>query len=279
MGVLSPAGTRTKRGLEAEIDEDGDLLSLSFKAEEVDFWGKKLQQPAATISFLKPLQPAPAGDDVAYRQCIEEVIERLKFVDRLVRLVTDKDAGRLADAAPGVSFFELSSRGCVESIAVHYRKIFELLVYACWTAFEPRMSMSYNASQIKKIHDTLRKKFPDVHGFMVPIFADTKKPIPTDKLAAFDIDELLKAYDFSSKIVHESGPYRDDVDTKEAWITIANWTKRLQMLLSLHRVQLNATEFLFCANRAATGLHVWIDDESASHAPEGALAGNAKLFL
>ena len=165
------------------------------------------------------------------------------------------------------------------NITVHYRKIFELMIYACWTAFEPRMNISYEMKQLKNINQCLRDKFPDVHTFMIPIYANSFEPIPADRREGFDFDELLQAYNFSSKIVHENGPYRPPFDVKTALDKFVEWNSRLLTVLALHRIQISQTEFVFCRCRADMKVFAWIDNKAPKCVPPGALEAATRQAL
>ncbi|WBL77799.1 hypothetical protein I3J27_33115 [Bradyrhizobium xenonodulans] len=269
--VFGPAGARTLRDLKAEIDGEGDITSLTVEPEDVEYFGTKMSLPAATIRFEKPRFGEPLADLIAYQQCMEQIVSRRTFVHRLFSLADSEEANKIANPEIYVSLFDLSGREIVESMAIHYRKIFELMIYACWTAFEPRMKMSYEANQLKNIHQCLRDKFPAVHTFMVPMFANSFEPIPPDKREGFDFDELLEAYGFSSKIVHETGPYRRPFDVILALHKFVEWNSRLLTVLALHRIQISSSEFVFCRCRGDGKVFVWIDGNKPIVVPRGAL--------
>jgi hypothetical protein len=167
LSLTSPFGVRKSHNLEAEIDDDGDITSLTFEPEDVEYFGNKMSLLGGKIVFEKPSSREPSADLIAYRQCMEEIASRRIFVSRLFSLADSEEASKVADCGIEIALFDLSGREFIESIAVHYRKIFELMIYACWTAFEPRMKMSYEAKQVKNIYHTLSEKFPDIHVFMV----------------------------------------------------------------------------------------------------------------
>jgi hypothetical protein len=265
-------GARNLRNLEAEIDADGDIVSLTFEPENVEYFGNEVSLPGAKIAFEKPHFGEPPADLVAYRQCFEEIIVHHTFVSRLVSLATSEEASKIANCGIDISLFDLSGREVAESLAVHYRKIYELVIYACWTAFEPRMNVSYEMKQIKNIHRCLRENFPDVHTFMVPIFANSFEPIPAENRKGFDFDELMEAYSFCGQLVHENGPYRPPFDVKSAWEKFVEWNYRLQTLLVLHRIQIGASEFVFCRCRGEGKVFVWIDNIKPQKMPKGVLS-------
>jgi hypothetical protein len=235
--------------------------------------------PGATIAFEKPDHREPPADLIAYQQCMEQIVSRRAFVHRLLSLADSEEANKIANPEIFVSLFDLSGREVVESIAVHYRKIFELMIYACWTAFEPRMNISYKTHQLKNINQCLREKFPAVHTFMVPVFANSFEPIPADKREGFDFEELLQAYGFSSKIVHENGPYRPPFDVKSALDKFVEWNSRLLTVLALHRIQISPSEFVFCRCRADMKVFAWIDSKTPKSVPIGALEGATRQAL
>jgi hypothetical protein len=269
--AFGPAGARTLRGLEGDIDPEGDITSLTVDSEDVEFMGTKMSLPAATIAFEKPSVGEPPADLVAYQQCMEAIVSRRAFVSRLLSLADSEEATKVADTGLLVSLFFVSGREVIESLAVHYRKIFELLIYACWTAFEPRMKMSYETNQVKSIYRSLRARFPDIHTFMVHVFANSFGPIPPDKRAGFDFDELMRAYDFCGEIVHENGPYRPPFDEMSALQKFVDWNSRLSTVLALHRIQISSSEFVFCRCGAGGKVFVWIDAEKPKMVPAGAL--------
>jgi hypothetical protein len=269
--ATSPLGARKLRNMEAEIDDDGDIVNLTFEPENVEYFGNKLSVPGAKIDFEKPNFREPPADLIAYRQCMEEIILHRTFVSRLVSLATSEKASEVANCEIEISLFDLSGREVLESIAVHYRKIFELMIYACWTAFEPRMDISYETKQIKNIYQSLRKNFPDVHTFMVPVFANSFEPIPAEKREGFDFDELMQAYGFCGKIVHENGPYRPPFDVKSALEKFVEWNSRLLTVLALHRIQISPSDFVFCRCRGDNKVFAWIDSKKPQKIPKGAL--------
>lgn len=245
------------------------LRSLTVEPEDIEYFGTKMSLPRAIIVFEKPDLGELPADLIAYRQCMEEIILHRAFVGRLLSLVMSEEASKVANAGIDVSLFDLSGREVVESIAVHFRQILELMIYACWTAFEPKMSISYETKQVKNIYRSLRNAFPDVHPFMFPIYANSVEPIPADRRKGFDFEELVQAYNFSSEIVHENGPYRPPVDVDYAWNQFVDWNSRLQTVLVLHRIQISSSEFVFCRRRAEKGVFAWIDSQKPQRVPPG----------
>jgi hypothetical protein len=106
---------------------------------------------------------------------------------------------------------------------------------------------------------------------MVPVFANSFEPIPADKREGFDFDELMQAYNYCSKIVHENGPYRPPFDVKSALEKFVEWNSRLQTVLILHRVQISPSEFVFCRCRGHNKVVAWIDSKKPQKVPRGAL--------
>ena len=95
----------------------------------------------------------------------------------------------------------------------------------------------------------------------------------------FDFDELLQAYNFSSKIVHENGPYRPPFDVKTALDKFVEWNSRLLTVLALHRIQISQTEFVFCRCRADMKVFAWIDNKAPKCVPPGALEAATRQAL
>ncbi|WP_271592221.1 hypothetical protein [Bradyrhizobium sp. CCBAU 65884] len=277
--LIGLAGARSLRDLSAEIDADGDLRSLTFEPEDVNYPGTKISLPGGTITFEKPYTREPLADLIAYQQCMEAIASRRTFLHRLFSLLDSEEANRIANPEMYVSLFQLSGRQVVESMAVHYRKIFELMIYACWTAFEPRMSISYETNQAKAIYRSLRANFPHEQTFMVPIFANSFEPIDPQKRKGFEFDELMEAYDYSSTIVHENGPYRPPFDELSALKRFVEWNSRLLTVSALHRVQISPSEFVFCRCRGDGKVFVWIDDKRPKMVPQDAFEGATRRTL
>ncbi|MET4121457.1 hypothetical protein ABIB85_007929 [Bradyrhizobium sp. JR1.5] len=279
LNLTSPAGARSLRNLKAEIDDDGDIRILTFEAQDVAYYGTQMSFAGGTILFDKPDTAEPPADLIAYQGCMEDIRKRRSFISRLVSLATSEEATRAANCGIEVSLFDFSGREIAESIAIHYRKVFELMIYACWTAFEPRMSISYETKQIKGIQNSLKARFPGVHAFMVPIYANSFEPISPEKRPGFDFDELVEAYNFCSEIVHENGPYRPRFDVKSAWQKFIEWNSRLSTILALHRIQISDSEFVYCRCRAEGNVFVWIDGGEPQRMPAGAFDAATREFL
>jgi hypothetical protein len=269
ISILSPPH-REHKNIEAEIDDDGDIRRLVIQGQVVAWQGKITTVPATTIEFEKPSIPSSPADTIAYRQCIEVALTRVRFISQLENLTMHADSGKLADPSILVSLWDYSEREMLESIVVHYRKIFEQIMFACWTAFEPRMTLSYDTWQVRTVHDHLKATFADVQTFMVPVYGNSFRPIPPEQHASFTAAELLSAYRECGDTLHTEIPYRKPFDVQAFLQKAAEWRRRLQVLLTLHRVQIGSNEFVFSRSMPNGKAVVWLDQETPTNIPSKA---------
>jgi hypothetical protein len=269
--ALSPLGAWLPEGIEAEIDGDGDISRLTIPRRSTSFGGGTQILGGVTVEFHKPAIPAPPADIIAYQQCIDTVVKQRAFIANLLKLAMSPQSSTLVGGGILIPFFEYSTREMIDPIAVHYRKIFELLMYACWAAFEPRMELSYDTWQIRNVFEHLKRVFPNRAVFMVPVYAGSFLPIPQEKYRTFRAAELIDAYKSCGDALHTSTPYRRPFDDLEFLQTASEWNKRLDVLMALHRVQIEKNAFVFCRARAGNETVAWIDKEIPMNIPAGTL--------
>lgn len=131
-----------------------------------------------------------------------------------------------------------------------------------------RMSLSYETWQIKNVHEHLKRSFPKVAVFMVPIYGNTFEAIPPEKHASFSADELISAYQLCGDVLHTDIPFRRPFDDSAFISKMLDWNKRLEVLLTLHRIQIGPDEFVYCRSKPSVGkATVWLDAERHAKEP------------
>lgn len=74
-------GARTLRNVEAEIDDEGDLRSLTVEPENIEYFGAKMSLPGATVGgtarrLLSLLQEDGQSSILPWRRLVQDSFVR-----------------------------------------------------------------------------------------------------------------------------------------------------------------------------------------------------------
>jgi hypothetical protein len=148
----------------------------------------------------------------------------------------------------------------IETIALQYRKIFELVIHACWSAFEPKLTLSYDTLPIRNIHDHLQARFPDF--FLQPLY-NVIRPIDSKIHPSFTGQDIIQAYGVCGGLLHSSTPYRRRFEWIPTLEQFNDWSRRLGILLSFSRIKVGPDSFVYSRvvseGRVIPEVVTWID--------------------
>ena len=169
-----------------------------------------------------------------YENCMEEIKARTKAVNIFL----------------SVNCHAMDIQIKTESIALQFRKILELIAFASLAAnrieFEKqhkKFKSEWNASRIlKKLEKVNPKFYPRPYKEKVLNEENGESILQREyiKSGFLTKDDWVKLYDKCSGIIHIKNPYSGEQSegTREFLDSAPEWMKKIDLLLSCHKVQL-----------------------------------------
>ena len=180
-------------------------------------------------------KPASAIDYLGYVECMDEIKARVSTIDFLL-------------GAPS----QLTATPNLESLALNFRKVFELIVMACQAAHTHLIGRRVKEWRIKNLEPIISQYNPNF--YMAPVHATQTNIEDRDDVDILTLDELKLAYNRCGDWLHAKGPYRDKNNPTEDLDAFRLWRGKIVRLLDGHRVRIDDHNFIYCSmNAAGTG--------------------------
>jgi hypothetical protein len=140
----------------------------------------------------------------------------------------------------------------LESLALNFRKVFELIVMACQAAHTHLIGRKVKEWRIKNLEQLIGKYNPDF--YMAPVYATKTSIENRNDVDILTLDELKAAYKKCGDWLHAKGPYRDKANAIEDLNSFRLWRTKVAGLLDGHRVRIDHQTFIYCSmNAGGTG--------------------------
>jgi hypothetical protein len=180
-------------------------------------------------------KPASPIDYLGYAECMDEIKSRVSTIDFLLGVPID-----------------LTDKTNLESLALNFRKVFELIVMACQAAHTHLIGKKVKEWRIRNLEQIISKYNPDF--YMTPVHATQTNIEDRRDVDVLTLDELKAAYSRCGDWLHAKGPYREKSNPREDLGAFRLWRGKIVRLLDGHRVRIDDRTFLYCSmNAAGTG--------------------------
>jgi hypothetical protein len=174
-------------------------------------------------------------DYLGYVECMDEIKSRISTIDFLLGVPTN-----------------LTDKTNLESLALNFRKVFELIVMACQAAHTHLIGRKVKEWRIKNLEQLIAKYNPDF--YMAPVHATQTNIEDRHDVDILTLDELKVAHKRCGDWLHARGPYRDKNNPKEDLDAFSLWRGKVVRLLDGHRVRIDDHTFIYCSmNAGGTG--------------------------
>jgi hypothetical protein len=186
------------------------------------------------VRTTKPVSPSSI-DYAGYAECMDEIKARISTIDFLL-------------SVPRVPT-EIAN---LESLALNFRKVFELIVMACQAAHTHLIGRKVKEWRIKNLEQLIGRYNPDF--YMAPVYATETNIEDRHDVNILTLDELKLAYNRCGDWLHAKGPYRDKANPTEDLSAFRVWRAKVVGLLDGHRVRIDDQTFIYCSmNAGGTG--------------------------
>jgi len=175
---------------------------------------------AATIDYL------------GYVECMDEIKERISTIDFALMVPHNPLA-----------------RDNIESLALNFRKTFELIIMACQAAHTHMIGRKIKVWRIKNIDQIIKRYNHDF--YMCPVNATKTAIDDRVDVDVLTLNELKAAYKTCGDWLHAKGPYGDRPEPQAAVDAFQVWRGKVVRLLNAHRVRIDERTFLYCTMNAA----------------------------
>jgi hypothetical protein len=174
-------------------------------------------------------------DYLGYAECMDEIKSRVSTIDFLLGVPTN-----------------LTDRSNLESLALNFRKVFELIVMACQAAHTHLIGRKVKEWRIKNLEQLIRKYNSDF--YMAPVRATQTNIEDRHDVDILTLDELKAAYMRCADWLHAKGPYREKNNPRDNLEAFRLWRGKVVRLLDGHRVRIDDRTFIYCSmNAGGTG--------------------------
>jgi hypothetical protein len=174
-------------------------------------------------------------DASGYAECMNEIKERISSIDFHLNVPLDPAA-----------------KSNVESLALNFRKVFELIIMACQAAHTHLIGRRVREWRIKNLEQMISRY--NLAFYMAPVHATKDEIVDRTDVDVLTLDELKDAYKQCAEWLHARGPYIETPDPKLALAAFQKWRGKVVRLLDGHRVNVDENTFLYCSmNAGGTG--------------------------
>ncbi|MCZ7861522.1 hypothetical protein O9X98_08930 [Agrobacterium salinitolerans] len=225
--IFAPVNDPLKKLGKLTLD-DGEITKIKVGTEEMAL-------PAA----LFPDYPA---DIFAFKQCLNDIVEKLKFLDLFVKMVTNLEARQAVDPRFLVDTYSSYPRDCFEVLALQYRRVCELLFHSCWAANEKRLNLPVDAWQLSRFDTALAEVEPNY--FLDPL-GYNKESLSNLKDWGLKHDDVISLYKECGEYLHTPSLYKKSGDIVSFVKSTQPWREKLIRTLSFGRVKFDDDNFLY----------------------------------